>query len=198
MHKVASIVLGLVQSSIRDIKDLWSLEKIQFLIEPEPQIISDFVLEEIVFRSFEKYLERPGHVLLPDGMIPEVELESEQGNNLLRVRMLWQYWHGSNTLDHRKSRMVSEVYSDFTTNSLIQTQVHIDIQKLEHPLPNDSNLPLPIKVQACFDKIVVNINSSLLGIMELHLRQRESSKEEDTDFDRWIHAQIYQPEYNVL
>ena len=192
------MVLGLAKSSIRDIKDLWSFEKIEFLIEPKPQIISDFVLEEIVFRSIEKYLERPGHVLLPDGMIPEAEIESEQGNNLLRVRMLWRYWHGSSTLNCCNTRFVSEIYSNVTTNSLTKFQVHVDVQKLERPLPNDSSLPLPIQVQACFDKIVIDINPPLLGLMESHLKQRESFDEEDTDFDRWIHAQIYQPEYNTL
>ena len=157
------------------------------------------MLEEIVFRSIEKYLERPGHILLPDGMIPEAELESEKNNNLLRVRMLWQYWHGSSTLDRCDTRMVSEIYSNLT-NSLTQSQVHIDIQKLKHPLPNDSTQPLPIKVQACFDKIAIYVNIPLLRLMESHLRQRESRslEEQDTDFDCWIHAQIYHPKYNTL
>ena len=156
------------------------------------------MLEEIVFRSIEKYLEHPGHVLLPDGMIPEAEVEREQGNTLLRVQMLWQYWHGSSTLDHCNTRIVSGVYFNFIINSLTQSQVHIDIQKLERCLPNDTTQPLPIKVQACFDKIVVDINNPLLRLMESHLRQRENLGGEDTYFDRWIHAQIYQPEYNTL
>ena len=46
-------------------------------------------------RSFTEYLNRPGHVLLPDGMIIAEEFEMERNNPLLRVRMLWKYWHGT-------------------------------------------------------------------------------------------------------
>src|ERR1700750_571790 len=102
----AAIALELSQSSIRCVEDLWSAEKITFVYSPEPRNSQPHVLEEIVLRSFAVYLERPGHVKLPNGMIPEAELEREHKNTLLRVRMLWEYWHGSKTLDHQRSRQV--------------------------------------------------------------------------------------------
>jgi hypothetical protein len=79
-------------------------------------------------------------------------------------------------------------------------QVHLDIGKLENPKTSDPTVPLPIKVNSCFDKLEININPSLLAIMISHLEQREKpeSMEEDTKFDRWIHGQVYQSEYNMI
>jgi len=113
LHTVAAIALELAQSSIRSVEDLWSSEKIEFVIHPQPQIMTRTVLEEIVVRSVEKYLERPGHVLLPDGMISTAEFEKERHNPLLRVRKLWEYWHGSPTLNNRTRRMVSKILNVF-------------------------------------------------------------------------------------
>jgi hypothetical protein len=45
----ATIALELSQSSICYFKDLWSKEKIEFIIYPEPQTINSSALEEIVF-----------------------------------------------------------------------------------------------------------------------------------------------------
>jgi hypothetical protein len=105
----AAIALQLAQTSIRKVEDVWSLEKIYMDISSEPRVINAQVLEEIVFRSFDAYLKRPGHVLLPNQMIPTAVFEKERRNPLLRVRMLWEYWHGSPTLDLRSSRRVSTV-----------------------------------------------------------------------------------------
>jgi hypothetical protein len=71
------------------------------------------MLEQIIMRSFEKYLKRPGHVLLPDGMISSAEFEKELNNPLLRVKRLWEYWHGSQTLSVRNFRTVSTVQNHF-------------------------------------------------------------------------------------
>ena len=81
--------------------------KIRFDVQPKPQTVACAVLEEIVFRSFQKYLERPGHVLLPGNIISEQEIEEERHNSLLRVQRLWEYWHGSSTLDYERCRTVS-------------------------------------------------------------------------------------------
>lgn len=55
-------------------------------------------------------------------------------------------------------------------------------------------------ISACFDRLEISINESLLGIMKSHLQRREESDREevDTDFDRWIHGQTYRAEYNTL
>lgn len=105
----AAVALELSQSSIRHIEDLWAKERIEFIVYPQPQTINSNALEEIVFRSIQKYLERPGHVLLPDSMISELEFEKEHCNSLLRVRKFWEYWHGSSRLDHRRRRMVGKI-----------------------------------------------------------------------------------------
>jgi len=104
---VAAIAVGLSQSSILCVEDLWSRERIEFVFNPEPKTTNREVLEEILIRSFDLYLRRPGHVLLPDGIISETEIERERKNPLLRVRKLWEYWHGSPTLDCRQTRTVS-------------------------------------------------------------------------------------------
>ena len=83
------------------------MEKIKFDIQPEPQTVARAVLEEIVFRSFQKYLERPGHVLLPGNIISEQEIKEQRHNTLLRIQQLWEYWHGSSTLDYERHRTVS-------------------------------------------------------------------------------------------
>jgi len=79
-------------------------------------------------------------------------------------------------------------------------QVYINIGKLENPRPNDPKLPIPIAVNACFDKLEIRINSLLLKMMESHLTEKEYPEESegDTDFDRWIHGQVYKPEYNMV
>lgn len=71
---------------------------------------------------------------------------------------------------------------------------------LENPKPGDPTIPLPMVVNTCFDKLVINVNRTLLEIMRSHLRSREENGGggEDTDFDRWVHGQIYQSEYNML
>jgi hypothetical protein len=106
LNKTAAIALELSQSSIHCVEDLWSAEKITFMYSPEPQKMDPHFLEEIVLRSFALYLEHPGHVQLPGGMIPQAEFEREHKNTLLRVHKFWEYWHSSMTLDYRKSRQV--------------------------------------------------------------------------------------------
>lgn len=198
---MAAVALKLAQSSIRDIGDLWSPEKIRFEVHPEPQTMDRAVLEEIVFRSFQKYLERPGHVLLPGNIIPEQEIEEERCNSLLRVQQLWEYWHGSGTLDYELYRKVSEsAFLNLTKILYPRSQVHINVEKLERPKRRDPTLPPPMIISACFDRLEIVINQSLLEIMQSHLQEREESDAEavDTDFDCWIHGQIYKPEYNKM
>lgn len=67
------------------------------------------MLEEIVLRSVEEYLKRPGHVTLPGNMIESEEFERERGNPLLRVRKFWEYWHGSKTLNSQWKHTVSTI-----------------------------------------------------------------------------------------
>ena len=74
---------------------------------------------------------------------------------------------------------------------------------LEHPGGNDPRIPAPMVVNSCFDKLEININPALLHIMQSHLMQREKPSNtdvgfDDTDFDRWIHGQVYRAEYNML
>lgn len=61
----------------------------------------------------------------------------------------------------------------------------------------------PMAVNTCFNKLEVRINTALLTSMSAHLESRENSRScegdaEDTDFDRWVHGQICQSEYNML
>jgi hypothetical protein len=56
-------------------------------------------------------------------------------------------------------------------------------------------------VNVCFDRLEFKICRTLLKIMQAHLEQREwgdGSEGEDTDFDRWIHGQVCQSEYNLM
>jgi hypothetical protein len=109
----AAIALKLSKSSIRCVDNLWSKDKIDIIISPTPQVMIREALEEIIIRSFDAYLKRPGHVSLPGGMIPGVEFERERQNPLLRVRMLWGYWHGSQTLNYKQTRVVSAFITIF-------------------------------------------------------------------------------------
>lgn len=113
---MAKIAVEQSQTSIRCIEDVWSSEKIQLDIDPQPRTIVRSVLEEIIIRSFAEYLRRPGHVFLPGGMISDAEFEKERGNSLLRVRKLWEYWHGSPTLNAERTRVVSAVLTFFITS----------------------------------------------------------------------------------
>jgi hypothetical protein len=71
---------------------------------------------------------------------------------------------------------------------------------LENPKPGDPTFPLPILVRSCFDGLQVRFNRAMLEMMRLHLEIREDPEKrgEDTDFDRWIHGQIYFPGFNLL
>lgn len=88
--------------------------------------------------------------------------------------------------------------------SCIQFQVHINIEMLEHPTDADPKIPVPMVVNSCFDKLEISVNPALLHIMQSHLVRRELKDgdagfdDRDTDFDRWIHGQVYQAEYNML
>lgn len=109
LRSIAKIVLELSETTIRCVEDLWSSEKIRLVINPEPKVLCRESIGEIIIRSFEQYLRRPGHVLLPDGMVSNTEFEEERHNPLLRVHMLWEYWHGSKTLNCKRTRTVSVV-----------------------------------------------------------------------------------------
>ena len=115
LRSCAGIAAELSKSSIRHVENLWSSERIEFFITPQQQAVNHNVLEVIIMWSFELYLRRPGHVSLPNGMITALELEQEQNNSLLRVRMLWEYWHGSRALDGRRTRVVNTMLDHFLT-----------------------------------------------------------------------------------
>lgn len=104
----AAIVLELSRSSIRCVEDLWSW-RIDFVFEPEPQTLDVGVMKQIIMKSFEEYLRRPGHVDLPGNMISSEEFQQQKNNSLLRVRRLWECWHGSLTVNFIQDRRVSEV-----------------------------------------------------------------------------------------
>lgn len=118
---VASIAVEFSKSSIGRVEDLWSQEKIIFIVHPEPQAIDTVILQEIIMRSIEKYLKRPGHVRLPDDMIPEGEFDKERRNELLRVRKLWEYWHGSTTLNSQKQQKVGAIVNTRLTDNSLTT-----------------------------------------------------------------------------
>jgi hypothetical protein len=68
----------------------------------------------------------------------------------------------------------------------------------EDPAPRVKTEPPPLAISTCFDKLEVVFNLTLLEMMESHLKSRESGSGEDTDFDRWLHGQIYQSDYNTI
>jgi hypothetical protein len=154
-------------------------------------------------RSFEAYLKRPGHVLLPDNMVPPLEFEKERQNPLLRVRTLWEYWHASPNFLQKKRR-VSALLNYFSHKKMDSQhagrKVHIDIRQLENQTAGDQSDPAPMSVNTCFDRLEISINQTLLRIMRSHLEGREEDGDdgEDTDFDRWVHGQIYRPHYNSI
>jgi hypothetical protein len=63
--------------------------------------------------------------------------------------------------------------------------------------PAPKTEPLPLVISTCFDKLEIVFNLTLLEMMESHLKSREDGSGEDTDFDRWLHGQIYQLDYNA-
>jgi hypothetical protein len=71
---------------------------------------------------------------------------------------------------------------------------------IENPKDGDPNDAPPIAVQSCFDRLEITINNPLLTTMLSHLAHREDDRNSqvDTDFDVWIHRQIFQPEFNTL
>ena len=87
-------------------EDLWSLDKIHFYFSPsEPS--NPTVIEEIVFRSINWYLRRPGHVVLPGGMLSSEEIDAAKDNPLIRTNLLLEYWHTSRTLPCKEYFSVS-------------------------------------------------------------------------------------------
>ena len=53
----------------------------------------------------------------------------------------------------------------------------------------------PITVNTCFNKLEFVVNNALVAPMELHLKTEER---EDSDFDSWMHGQLYGSEYNAV
>jgi hypothetical protein len=108
LHTAAAVALKLSQSSITCVEDLWSSDKIDFRFEPQPQKRGDAMRTcQIIFRSILKYLDRPGQVSLPAGMITLEDFQRERNNPVFRVRKFWEFWHGSQTLDLKSRRTVS-------------------------------------------------------------------------------------------
>lgn len=104
------VALKIANSSISCVDDIWSTKNINIALTPaRPEKLRSANVKEIVMRSFTEYLNRPGHVLLPDGMIIAEEFERERNNPLLRVRMLWKYWHGTWGLPASGPKHVSHV-----------------------------------------------------------------------------------------
>lgn len=203
LHTAAAIALKLSQSSINCVEDLWSLEKIDFEFDPRLQNYNNSLqLGQIIFRSFLKYLERPGQVTLPAGMISPEDFQREQKNPVFRVRKLWEFWHGSQTLDFERRRTVSMRGGFILTSNMLTfplSQVYVNAEKLERPKEGDPTEPIPMKVQACFDRLEICLNQPLMDLMKEHLSKREKEEyvAEDTAFDCWVHEQIYQPDYNM-
>lgn len=79
-------------------------------------------------------------------------------------------------------------------------QVNLNVRYLNAPHTCPTTEPPPIEVHACFDKLEIKLNKALMDLMRDHLIRREKpeNEEEDTGFECWIHAQIYQPEYNMV
>ncbi|KAF9785059.1 hypothetical protein BJ322DRAFT_1020665 [Thelephora terrestris] len=146
LGRTAAIALELSVSSIRCVEDLWTREKIRLVFDPAPVVTDPSMLGEIVIRSFGEYLNRPGHVLLPDGFIADEEMEKERENGLLRVRMLWVYWHGTQQLDTQNTRAV-----------------HVDIGMIEQPDQEQAEFPPPLRVNTCFDRLGIQVNGALLN-----------------------------------
>ena len=113
--KLADIVLQLAQLSIQAVEDVWSPEYVLLTVTPTPAQgdIGEEALKEIVMRSVTEYLKRPGHVLVPKCIISKEEFEREQENPLLRVKRFWEFWHGKDTLDRKRTRGVSTVLNQF-------------------------------------------------------------------------------------
>ena len=87
-------------------EDLWSLDKIDFYFSPsEPS--NPTVIEEIVFRSINWYLRRPGHVALPGGMLSTEDIDAAKDDALIRTNLLLEYWHASRTLPCKECFSVS-------------------------------------------------------------------------------------------
>ena len=87
-------------------EDLWSSDKIHFYFSPyEPR--NRTVIEEVVFRSIKWYLIRPGHVMLPGGMLSSEDIEAAQDDALIRTNLLLEYWHASRTLPCKEYFSVS-------------------------------------------------------------------------------------------
>ena len=92
-------------------EDVWSPECVLLTVTPTPpqRDIDEEVLKEIVMRSVTEYLKRPGHVLVPECIVSEEEFERERENPLLRVKRFWEFWHGKDTLNCKRTRGVSDV-----------------------------------------------------------------------------------------
>lgn len=109
-QETAAIVLVIANSSISCIEDVWSLEKINIeLLPSRPERVCGDCVKEIVMQSFTEYLKRPGHVLVPGGIVCAEEFKKECSNPLLRVQMLWKYWHGSRGLGTSNPKKSSQV-----------------------------------------------------------------------------------------
>ena len=96
-------------------EDVWSPECVLLTVTPTPpqRDIDEEVLKEIVMRSVTEYLKRPGHVLVPECIVSEEEFERERENPLLRVKRFWEFWHGKDTLNCKRTRGVSDVLNRF-------------------------------------------------------------------------------------
>lgn len=120
--------MALSNTRIRKVEDLWSLQKIAFEITPSNTTSNTAaVLEEITFRTIKTYLERPGHVLLPDNMISPEDIAAARDDPLLRANLLLGYWHGSKDLPRKQYYMVRK-----TPAHVCQTQ-QLPILPCWHP-----------------------------------------------------------------
>jgi len=109
LQDCCGVTLRLSGTRINKVEDLWSLEKISFKTRlPRPSNVSSAALEEITFRSIKAYLDRPGHVQLPNDMISCEDIAAARTDKLLRANLLLGYWHGSRSLPCRQKYTVSD------------------------------------------------------------------------------------------
>jgi hypothetical protein len=71
---------------------------------------------------------------------------------------------------------------------------------IEQPDQEQAEFPPPLRVNTCFDRLGIQVNGALLKLMRDHLTIREGLENpgRDTDFDRWLHGQIYTCDYNMV
>lgn len=114
INDCGAIALTLADSTMKELADFWSRDTIRFVIsKPGPRSVNPDHVKEIVFRSIQRYLERPGHVNLDNGTLGPDDIQCGVGDGLLRANLLLRYWTGSRNLPRPRYFTVSGVLPDF-------------------------------------------------------------------------------------